>query len=63
MKIVVMGTGQGLGGLHTHLQRLLRFLVGEGHETTAFVVADAIPISASRSTPTRDLLYPGRSEP
>ena len=41
MRILVMGTGQGLGGLHTHFLRLLRFLVAEGHETGAFVVADA----------------------
>lgn len=41
MKILVMGTGQGLGGLHTHLLRLLEFLVAEGNEASAFVVADA----------------------
>jgi glycosyltransferase involved in cell wall biosynthesis len=49
MKILVMGTGQGLGGLHTHLLRLLEFFVAEGNEASAFVVADPeMPFDAPR---------------
>ena len=36
-----MGTGQGLGGLRTHFDALLRFAVAEGHQVSALVVADA----------------------
>lgn len=41
MKIVVMGSAQGHGGLQTHFRMLVPFLIREGHQVGAINVADS----------------------
>ncbi|MEQ1850959.1 MAG: glycosyltransferase family 4 protein [Chthoniobacteraceae bacterium] len=40
MKIVVVGSTQGKGGLHTHFRLLLEFLVAEKHDVMAIGIGD-----------------------